>query len=208
MRGKAIVTPLVDGLIARETGTRTSTTSPLRVNEVDLSGVTGPATSGGHLAITFLPGKKLDGWTGPHWRDLDTDVALLKRSGVDTLFLLVEDAELEGAMVLDLPKALEGAAIDLVRFPIRDPHVPTDPPAFRAAVRDMLGRVRAGRSVAVACRGGIDRSGMAAACILREAGLDAPAAIDRVHIAREHTLTREDGLEYVRGWPMGTHASP
>jgi hypothetical protein len=44
---------------------------------------------------------------------------------------------------------------------------------------------------------------MAAACILREAGLDAPAAIERVHVAREHTLTREEGLHYVQDWVVG-----
>ena len=92
MRGKEIVTPLVDRLLAREVETRTSTTSPLRVNQVDLAGTAG---GGGRLAITFLPGKKLAGWTGPHWRDLDADVATLRAEGVDTLLLLAEDAELE-----------------------------------------------------------------------------------------------------------------
>ena len=202
MRGKEIVTPLVDRLIERETGTRTSTGSPLRVNRVDLAG-TDALTGGGSLAITFLPGKKLAGWTGPHWRDLDTDVATLRDSGTDTLLVLTEDEELEAAMVLDQPEALDGAGIDMVRFPIPDTHVPMDGAAFRAVVGEMAGRLRAGRNVAIACRGGLDRSGMTAACILREAGLDAPAAIDRVHAAREHTLTREEQLHYVHDWVAG-----
>jgi protein-tyrosine phosphatase len=207
MRGRAIVTPLVDRLLERETGTRTSTGSPLRVNEVDLAGVTapGPGSPGpdrprGRLAVTFLLGKKLDGWTGPHWRDLDADVARLRELGVDTLLLLVEDSEIEAAMVLDLPEVVAEAGIDLVRFPIPDPRVPADRAAFRVVIRDLLRRVQAGRSVAVACRGGLDRSGMAAACLLREGGLDTPAAVQRVQAAREHSLTRDEQLAYVRDW--------
>ena len=209
MRGKAIVTPLVDRLVARETETRTSTTSPLRVNRVDLAGAEGAGAVGdrggpaGSLFVTFLPGKKLKGWTGPHWRDLDTDVAALRESGVDSVLLLVEDGELEDALVLDLPDALAAAGIDLVRFPIPDPHIPTDRAAFHAVIQGMLGRVRSGRRAAFICRGGIDRSPMAAACLLREAGLDAPSAIDRIHAAREHTLTREEQLQYVRDWRPG-----
>lgn len=42
---------------------------------------------------------------------------------------------------------------------------------------------------------------MTAACLLREAGLDAADAIDRVHAARAHTLTMPDQLRYVKGWP-------
>jgi protein-tyrosine phosphatase len=127
-------------------------------------------------------------------------VTTLGSHGVDTLVVLAEDAELEQAMVLDLPEVLAGAGIDLVRHPIPDPHVPTDTAAFRATVADVLARMRAGRSVAIACRGGLDRSGMAAACVLRQAGLDATAAVDRVHAAREHTLTRDEQLAYVRDW--------
>jgi ADP-ribosylglycohydrolase/protein-tyrosine phosphatase len=200
MRGKRIVTPILDRLLERETGTRTSTGSPLRVNEVDLAATEGGAATGGRLAITFLPGKKLEGWTGPHWRDLDTDVARLRELGVDALFLLVEDAELEAAMVLDLPEVLAEAGIELLRFPIRDPEVPADDRAFQAAIRDVLARVRGGAFVAISCRGGLDRSGMAAACVLRESGLDATTAIARVQSAREHALTRDQQQAYVQRW--------
>ena len=59
----------------------------------------------------------------------------------------------------ELPEVIPAAGIELARFPIRDPRVPTDDAAFRAAVEGLVGRLSAGRSVAIACRGGIDRSG-------------------------------------------------
>jgi len=199
MRGRQVATPLVDALVA-STGVRTSTASPLRVDALDLSGLDG--LDAGRVGITFLPGKKYPGWrTGTHWRDLDLDAASLHAAGVERLVLLVQDKELERCRVTDVADGLAAAGVDLVRFPISDPHLPEDDAAYRVLLRDLVGRVRAGGSVAIACRGGMDRAGMTAACLLVEAGLDPQRAIDRVHAARRHTLTEPPQLAYVRGWP-------
>ena len=58
-------------------------------------GVPALADATGGLGMTFLPGKRSDGWTGPWWRDLDEDGDALRTvHGVDALLLLVEDQEL------------------------------------------------------------------------------------------------------------------
>ncbi len=203
MRGSEVVTPLADAL-ATTTGlwlhrTRTSTDSPLRLDRIDLSGT---AAAPGQLVVTFLPGKKRDGYTGPHWRDVDLDAARLRDGGVGALLLLVEDVELEWCILPDLPAALDAAGVELIRFPIRDPHTPTpeQDPGFHRVVADIVARLRAGGRIAVACRGGVDRSGMTAACILVEAGLDPQAAIARVHAGRKGSLTYADQQRYVRAW--------
>ena len=203
MRGREVATPLVDRLV-ETTGTRTSTMSPLRVDAIALDEVDG--VDAGRLGITFLPGKKRDGYTGPHWRDVELDAATLRDHGVDTLLLLVEDIELEWCMVPELAEALARAGVDLVRFPIRDPRIPTrsQEMGFRVAIRDMVTRIRAGKSVAIACRGGIDRSGMAAACVLVEAGVPTETAIERVHAGRRGSLTKREQLAYVRSWSGAT----
>ena len=202
MRGRDIVTPLVDALVGTITGrerVRTSTASPLRVDELDLRGTS--LEGSGRVGITFLPGKKCDGRTGPQWRDLDLDLARLRDLGVDVLFLLVEDEELDRCLVPEIAEVMEAAGPELVRFPIPDPHVPADPVAYRAAVADLAEQVRAGRFVAIACRGGLDRSGMTAACLLREAGVDYDEAIRRTQAARRHTITRPEQQALVRAWP-------
>jgi hypothetical protein len=181
-------------------GARTSSSSPLRADRIDLAGTEGLA--GGSLGITFLPGKKREGHTGLHWRDLDLDAACLHTLGVDVLFLLVEDEELAWCRVPELPEVIPAAGIELVRFPIRDPRVPTDDVAFRAAVDALVARLRAGRSVTIACRGGIDRSGMAAACLLVSSGLGTADAIARIHAARHGSLTYPEQLAYVRDWGL------
>ena len=90
---------------------------------------------------------------------------------------------------------------ELIRYPIRDPRIPTRDAAFRAAVLDLIERIRRGQFVAIACRGGIDRSGMTAACLLRELGIDADEAIRRVQAARHGSITLPEQQAYVRAWP-------
>lgn len=201
MRGREVATPLVDRLV-ETAGWRTSTSHPLRIDRLDLSGLDGLQTSPGGLGITFLPGKKRSGWTGPWWRDLDLDLAALRAANVDTLFLLVEDDELDDCLVEDIEEVMADAGPELIRFPVRDPRTPLphQEGPYRAAVRDLVDRVRRGQFVAIACRGGLDRSGMTAACFLREAGLPADEAIGRVHRARGSSLTYPEQVDYVRGW--------
>lgn len=179
---------------------RTSTSSPLRVDPVDLTGLDG--CTAGAVGITFLPGRRYVGYhTGAHWRDLETDARRLQEIGVNVLFLLVEDHELARCRVTGIGEALDAHGVELVRFPIRDPLLPQDGVGFRESVASVLRRMRDGGSVAIACRGGLDRAGMAGACLLREAGLDAAEAIQRVQRARPGALTLPDQQAYLRRWP-------
>jgi ADP-ribosylglycohydrolase len=202
MRGQEVAGPLIDRLVERSTGARTSRSSPLRVDEVCLAAA--PALHGatGRLGITFLPGKKRTGWSGPHWRDLDLDVARLRELGWDALYLLNEDEELSRCHVPEIEAAFRAAGTPaLVRHPIPDPQIPTDDRAYGRMVREIVSRVRAGGSVAIACRGGMDRSGMTASCVLVEAGMDPEAAMARVQASRRCTITKPDQRAYVRSWP-------
>lgn len=201
LRDPQIVRPLVDRLIETSGPWRTSTASPLRVDRLDLGGIASLEGAAGSVGITFLLGKQGDGLRADHWRDLHADLDRLRSFGIDTLLLLVEDSELVECRVTGLPAALAVQGIDLMRFPIRDPRTPRDPVAFRATIAALLDAVRDGRHVVIACRGGVDRSGMTAACLLCEAGLDAEAAIDRVHRARKRTLTLGEQQAFVRAWP-------
>jgi len=179
----------------------TSSANPLRVDLLDLEG-TDLVGGGGRAGMTFLPGKRYLGYyNGPQWRDLQSDLSSLQEAGVDVLLLLVEDHELERCRVTDIAEVVDEYGIELIRHPIRDPMTPKDDAAYRRTVAQVASRVRAGQTLAIACRGGLDRAGMTSACLLREGGLDADAAIDRVHAARDHTLTMPEQLRYVKRWP-------
>src|SRR5439155_4951049 len=109
--------------------------NPLRVAWVDFDAVPGYRDLSGRLGMTFLPGKKRDGWGGLHWRTLATDLNVLKvEHRADVFFLLVEDVELEMARVSGLEEAFERHDIELIRFPISDEAIPTDRSAYRAAL--------------------------------------------------------------------------
>jgi ADP-ribosylglycohydrolase/protein-tyrosine phosphatase len=200
MRGREIAGPLVDRLLAHA-GWRTSTTNPLRVDWVPLADVPGLAGTGGALGMTLLPGKRRHGYSGPHWRDPAADARRLRDAhGCSTLLLLVEDVDLEMSRAGESIPALEAAGVRVVRHPVRDMEVPTDPTAFRATLADVLARVRDGERVVVACRGGLGRTGTAVACLLVDAGVPADEAIARVREARPGTIERRVQEEFVLTW--------
>jgi protein-tyrosine phosphatase len=103
-------------------------------------------------------------------------------------------------LVPELVQVMAGVGPELVRYPIRDPHVPTDLASFEMAIRDLVTRLGQGQSVAIACRGGIDRSGMAAAALLVEAGMAPKAAIQRVQTSRRRSITLPDQQALVHAW--------
>jgi hypothetical protein len=197
MRGRDIFMPLAARLLATD-GWRTSSTDPIRVDWVKGDQ---PWWAPGQLGMTFLPGKQRDGWSGPHWRDLEVDVARLRDvHGVDAFLLLVEDHELEGARVPEIASVMADAGIEFLRFPIRDMEVTEDRGGLRAALDDVLTRLRAGQRVAVACRGGLGRTGTIVGCLLRDAGLDADEAIALTRASRRNTIERDIQERFVADW--------
>ncbi len=200
MRGRVIVGELLDRLLA-EAGWRTSTTSPLRVDWVPLDAFPGLAAGGGALGMTLLPGKRRRGYSGPHWRDAAADARLLRDvHGCTTLLLLVEDVDLEMSRAWDTIPALEAAGIRVIRHPVRDMDVPRDRAAFRATLDDILARLRAGERVVVVCRGGLGRTGTAAACLLVDGGASAAEAIRLVRAARPGTVERASQEAFIEDW--------
>jgi protein-tyrosine phosphatase len=140
----------------------------------------------GRLGLTFLPGKSGPSFRYPgriYRRDVDRDLAALRAMGVGRLILLVEDHELELWSDPTLVSRGAAAGVDVLRHPLPDGL----PPRTRAEMRAILDEIREGRSnadVAVACMGGVGRSGTVAACALVDAGLSAAAAIATVRAVR------------------------
>lgn len=201
LRDRLQVAAATDRLLAPH-GWRTSSSHPIRLDTVDLSGVPGLAAATGILGMTFLPGKRRDGWTGPWWRDLDEDGdALRSTHGVDALLVLVEDHELESCGVPDLTERLRrDHGVLVLRHPVVDMGVPVDPSAYRAVLTDILTRVNAGQTVAVACRGGLGRTGTAVACLLVMAGLNPDDAIALTRRSRHGTIECNEQEAFVRAW--------
>ena len=190
LRGRDLVDPLVDRLVERH-GWSTSSTNPIRVAwVVELD----PRQEEGTVGITFLPGKRDPmGRSARHWRSVRTDLTDLARAGVDLLVVLVEDRELLTLGVSASDLETREARPHIIRFPIPDFGIPADHEAFaRDCLGSVTGAMKFGGNAVLACRGGLGRAGLVAACVLVDWGWEPASAIDQVRTVRPGAIeTRE-----------------
>jgi protein-tyrosine phosphatase len=143
----------------------------------------------GRLGLTILPGKQGASFRYPgrvYRRDVDGDIALLRADGVRRLILLVEDAELLHWSDPAIVERGGRGGVEVLRHPIPDGRAPKS----LDEVRGILGEIREARAtgnVAVACMGGVGRTGTVAACALVEGGMTPDEAIATVRAVRHPT---------------------
>ncbi len=151
----------------------------------------------GRLGLTILPGKR-----GPsiryqgrtYRRNLDRDLVALQALGVGRLILLVEDHELEHWSDPAIVSRGAEAGVEVIRHPIPD----GQPPRTQAEMARILSEIREARrgaDVAVACMGGVGRTGTVVACALVRAGLSPSAAIATVRAVRHPQAVETDAQE-------------
>ncbi len=177
---------------------------PYRLDWIDAHDLADGAR--GRLGLTFLPGKHggSDRYPGlTYARDLADDLAVLRATGVRLLLLLVEDHELRrwGDPAIVEVARLRGIVIR--RHPLPD----GSPPASAEEMRSLIEALRVERErrdVAVACMGGVGRTGTVAACALVEGGMAADAAIRFVRRVRHpDAVETEDQRAFVERYARG-----
>ena len=163
----------------------------------------------GRVGLTILPGKRGVSFRYPgrtYRRDLDEDFALLRAVGVRRLLLLVDDAELRHWSDPGIVERGSAAGVAVIRHPIPD----GQPPSSAAEMRAILKEIREGRAagnVAVACMGGVGRTGTVAACALVEGGMTPEEAIATVRAVRHPTAVETAEQEqFVRSFAAGVQA--
>jgi protein-tyrosine phosphatase len=164
----------------------------------------------GRLGLTILPGKQGISYRYPgrvYRRDLDEDMASLRAAGVQRLILFVEDAELRRWSDSGIVERGAAAGVTVLRHPIPDGR----PPASIEEMEAILGEIRDGRrvgNVAVACMGGVGRSGTVAACALLEAGMTPEEAIATVRAVRHPSAVETAEQErFVRSFAVAAQAA-
>lgn len=199
MRGRDVVEPLVVNLTKSE--------DPIRVDHFDLAGVPGLTGAKGRLGMTFTPGKHdAQGRSAAHKRNLQDDVRWFRNAyAMDTFVLLIDDDEFALLKVESLPDVVAEAGIELIRFPVVDTKVPTDRQALGELLTGIRDRLLAGKNVAVACRGGLGRTGTVVGCLLRDGGLDGDGAIALTRNSRNKTIEYPEQEQYVRAWYPQVH---
>jgi protein-tyrosine phosphatase len=137
-----------------------------------------PAPPPGRLSIMPRPrgGGRLDG----ELRDL-------RAAGVDVLVCLLPATERRLLGLAGEPAAAARAGLAFHAFPIRDFGVP-DPGATAALVDTLAAEYRAGRHIAIHCRGGIGRSSLVAAALLVRLGTPVERVWQVIGAARGHPV--------------------
>lgn len=155
----------------------------------------------GRLGMTVLPGKHGASTRYPgriYAQDLGRDLGALSSAGIVLLELLVEDAELQRWGDVRLVDEAATRGIDVRRHPMPDGGIPAALDEMDA-ILDELHDARCRGNAAIACMGGVGRTGMVAACALVRQGMDPRTAITRVRAARhpEAVETRQQ-QDFVR----------
>jgi protein-tyrosine phosphatase len=157
------------------------------------------ASDDGFLAVMARPR------SGESLRD---ELRGLQQLGVATIASLLEPRE-EAELELTLERSLaEELGLKFLSFPIADRGVPLATRDFHAFTGRLADDVRAGRGVAVHCRAGIGRSGIAAAAVLVSLGHEPRDVFATVSKARGVTVPDTDEqIEWFRkncsGVPRG-----
>ncbi len=151
----------------------------------------------GRLGMTILPGKQGVSYRYPgrvYRRDLDADLAMLRSAGVGRLVLLVEDGELSRWSNPAIVERGAAAGVTVLRHPTPD----GQPPASIGEMEAILAEIQEGRrvgNVAVACMGGVGRTGTVAACALVRSGIPVDRAIATVRAVRHPTAVETAAQE-------------
>jgi protein-tyrosine phosphatase len=165
---------------------------PLRIDWLDAASL-GDGRPG-RLGLTFLPGKHGPSFRYPgrvYRRVLGDDLASLAAAGVRVLVLLVEDHELARWGDPDIVEIAAGHGVTVERRPLADGTAPASAAEMRS-ILDAIQRARDHGDVAVACMGGVGRTGTVAACALVDDGWDAAPAIAEVRRVRHPTAVETD----------------
>lgn len=176
---------------------RTSETHPITINEIKVPGCTGL------IGITFCPGKKDNhSHTGIWDRDLEIDTMAIKGWGTTSLVTLMEDHEFEQLGVRQLPFKAQELGLTWFHIPIRDVSIPDARfyERWPGIGLRLMAALKEGGRVVIHCRGGLGRSGIVAALLLIEAGMDSRTAVISVREARPGAIETIQQEAYVRGY--------
>lgn len=177
--------------------TNRSIVSPLIIDSVPVPG------TGGLIGMTICPGKDeyagLGIPPGPWKRDMDLDLQVIRDWQAQALVTLIEEFEFELLSVPELPERARAFGLRWFHLPIVDVWIPDlfFEEEWERAGEELRQILREGGRIVLHCRGGLGRTGMIAARLLVEFGMDPREAIRRVRAARMGAIQTREQEEYV-----------
>lgn len=140
------------------------------------------------FGMTFCPGKvQTYALTGSWSRDLDQDLLRIRDEfSVRRLICCIESHEMRSLGVTALFQRCSELGLDLIQLPIPDGGVPNAQilAEFTRQQQFLLNSTEESGFTATFCKGGLGRTGLITACLLKTLGLDTKQAIELVRKAR------------------------
>lgn len=162
---------------------RTSESHPINVDFVTV-----PNNPSIKFGMTFCPGKvQLDAFTGSWFRDLKIDLLRIRDVfNVQRLVCCLEQHELEALKVESIEKHCLKAGLELFFIPIPDGGTPFKESVlgFQQALPRLLESKAENGFTGIFCKGGLGRTGLITASLLREYGVNHKDAVQLVRLAR------------------------
>lgn len=170
---------------------------PPEPNKIDTIAV--PNTVG-CMGLVPCPGVRVHQSTGVSRKHMMVDIEALKEWGVNGVVSLIEPHEFKMNKVEELPKLLTDAGIWWLHLPIIDMEIPSQEFEDEWAVKGEQIRhaLRIGERVAIHCYAGLGRTGMIAARLLVEMGMENEAAIKAVREPNSRRIQTKRQAMFVR----------
>ncbi len=168
---------------------------PLFIDWVPIPG------TGGVIGMTICPGKKDDGRFSGFWeRNLDSDLQAIKEWGAVALVSLIEWYEFRFLRVEDLPEKAGIFGLRWMHLPMPEMGVPdhTFEEMWQEAGAQLRQLLKEGKKIVLHCNEGFGRTGVIAARLLVELGVEPDDAINSTRKARRGAIANVLHEKYVR----------
>lgn len=154
----------------------------------------------GCMGMVACPGTRLDRPPAANRRMLDADVEEISNWGANGVLCLLEPHELQLNKVEGLPAGIQNAGMWWKHLPIVDMGIPNQQFENVWAVEGERIRhaLRIGERVVIHCYAGLGRTGMMAARILVEFGIDPEQAIRMVRHDNRRRIQTRGQADFVR----------
>lgn len=178
---------------------RTSDTHPIIVNFVAV-----PTNPSVKFGMTFCPGKvQQQSLTGNWRRNLQNDLERIKDVyKTRRLVSCIEPHEFLLLEVRDMASVCEKIGLDLSFIPICDGGTPNNKSIaiLQSALPTLLNSTEENGFTTIFCKGGLGRTGLIAACLLIECGVEEQHAIEITRVARPGTIENKAQELFIKNY--------
>lgn len=156
--------------------------------------------SAGCMGLMPCPGVRVEAGMVGQKRHIQADLAELEAWGANGVLCLVEPHELKMNKVDDLPHRVQAAGMWWLHMPIIDMDIPNQDfeDAWAVDGERLRHALRIGERVAIHCYAGLGRTGMIAARLLVEMGVEPEQAIKEVRRDNGRRIQTRGQANFVR----------